>query len=212
MRQAFSDKRGITLVELLVVISIVSVLALALAFSYEGWTGRYKVEDSVKQLYTDMVYAKNRAIESSRDYFINFPTATAQSTSYTVYEDTNPAPAGDGLLDASQDAVVAGYPKTLDYPLSGYHVGIVYHSGGTPPTITTSSAIAIDTLTITFDKNGGITCTNLFPGGTDRGVIKFTDPDNPDPNIKPDYDCILISETSINIGQWDETNKICSIK
>ena len=214
MRQAFRDSRGITLVELLVVISIVSILALALAFSYRGWTGRYKVEDQVKQLYADMLYAKNTAVERSRDYFMKFPVSGSGSSAvytYTIYEDTYTTPAGNGVLDdtgGSQDTVLAGYPKKLDYQLSGYRDTLDYSTN--PATVSVSPAIGVDTVTITFDKGGFMSCGQLFPAGTNRGVIKFTDTDNPD--VASDYDCILISQTSLDMGKWNDTSKICSIK
>ena len=41
------NNKGVTLVELLIVFSIIAILVLALGFSYQGWMARYKV-DSVK--------------------------------------------------------------------------------------------------------------------------------------------------------------------
>ena len=206
MRQAFTDKRGITLVELLVVISIVSILALALAFSYRGWTGRYKVEDQVKQLYTDMLNAKNTAVQRSRDYFIEFPVVGSGGSAvykYTIYEDTYTTPAGNGQLETNLDKVLTGYPKTLDYSLISYRDTLDYSTN--PATVTVSSPIPIRLVKITFDK-GGFMSSSLFPAGTNTGVIRFISSND------SDYDCILISQTSLDMGKWDGTSQICSIK
>ena len=41
---------GVTLTELLIVVSIIAILAVALGFSYQGWMGNYKIESETKQL------------------------------------------------------------------------------------------------------------------------------------------------------------------
>ena len=68
--------RGVTLVELIVVIAVIGILAIALGFSYVGWQGAYKVEKTTKDLYTDLMDARSRAMTQSREYFVDFPTAT----------------------------------------------------------------------------------------------------------------------------------------
>jgi len=41
---------GITLIELIVVISIIGILAVALGFTFQGWIGKYKVERQIKEM------------------------------------------------------------------------------------------------------------------------------------------------------------------
>ena len=56
------SERGVTLVELIVVISVIGILAIALGFSYVGWQGAYRVEKTTKELYTDLMDARSRAM------------------------------------------------------------------------------------------------------------------------------------------------------
>jgi prepilin-type N-terminal cleavage/methylation domain-containing protein len=74
---------GITLIELLVVIAIIGILVIALGFSFEGWVARYRVEAQMKELYSDLMNAKMRALTTKRQQCVNL--AAAQ---YTVVEDS----------------------------------------------------------------------------------------------------------------------------
>jgi len=106
--------RGVTLVELLVVISIVGILAVALGFSYVGWQGRYKVEKTTKDIYTDLMNARSMAMTRNRDYFADFPT----TKSYRVMADTN----DNGVAD---DAALATFPKTIEYAVNSWTGGTI---------------------------------------------------------------------------------------
>jgi prepilin-type N-terminal cleavage/methylation domain-containing protein len=74
--------KGVTLIELIVVISIIGILAVALGFSYVGWQGRYKVEKTTKDLYSDLMTARSMAMTRSRNYY-----TTLTTTSYSVIAD-----------------------------------------------------------------------------------------------------------------------------
>jgi Tfp pilus assembly protein FimT len=111
-------EQGITLVELIVAISIVLILAIALGFQFQGWMSGYRVESQTKQIYSDLMYARARAMERNRDHFV-----TGTSNSYSIYEDTNPAPDGDGTLQTGSDTLLPRYPKTVTYALNGIIVG-----------------------------------------------------------------------------------------
>lgn len=174
--------RGITLTELLVVISVVCILAVALGFSYYGWLGTYKVESQVKTVYSDLLQARAEAMQNNRYQF--FRWLSSSRSQYYRYDDTTPAPNGDGVLQSSgtpMDTLVSGYPKTVQYPMTW--------------------------------GNGHLILSK-------RGMISTTvNPDNPpwtliftgySADANPDYNCILMSVTTINMGKMDAGN--CVIK
>ncbi len=103
---------GITLVELIIVISVIGILAVALGFEYRNWIGRYRVESQVKEMYTDLLNARARAMQRNRVHFV-----TGTNSTYTVYEDTNPAPDGDAVLTTGADFQLPGFPKTVHFDL-----------------------------------------------------------------------------------------------
>ena len=92
------NKNGVTLIELVIVVSVIGILAVALGFSFQGWVGKYGAESQIKELYTDLMNGKVSAMQKNRTYFVNLTT-----TRYTIYEDTNPIPDGDGLLQTASD-------------------------------------------------------------------------------------------------------------
>lgn len=174
------NKRGVTLVELIVVISIIGILVIALGFSYVGWQGAYKVEKVTKELYTDLMNARGMAMTRNRNYFVDFPTTTSYRASADTAAVNNFALEGDGFWDADGNGildpvhtVLPTFPKTVEYVINENLTGN----------------------TITFDKRGLV---------SPNGSIWFTS------TADPDYDCIVIFTTRINIGKWDGAN--CNAK
>jgi prepilin-type N-terminal cleavage/methylation domain-containing protein len=162
---------GITLIELIVVISVIGVLAVALGFQFQGWMGSYKVESQIKEMYVDLMNARAMAMQKNRMHFV-----VLGAKQYTLYEDTNPAPDGNETLETSSDSQVL--QKTTDYDIvPALEAGVTQFS---------------------FDKDG------LISDVSNGATIRFSS------TVAPDYDCIELSPTRINMGKWNGTS--CDIK
>ncbi|MDI6744488.1 MAG: prepilin-type N-terminal cleavage/methylation domain-containing protein [Thermodesulfovibrionales bacterium] len=156
------QEEGVTLTELIIVIAIIAILAVALGFSFEDWMGKYRVEAQIKEMHIDLMNTRANAMSRSRVHFV-----TLAATSYTIFADTNPIPDGNGTLEIALDTQLPGFPKTVQYALAWALGG-----GGN---------------NIEFGTRG--TITNF---GTIRVINAFN----------ADYDCIVISQTRINMGLW----------
>lgn len=130
------SEKGVTLIELLVVCAIIGILAIALAFNYQGWVGNYKIESQTKQLYADLMEARTRALTRNFTYL-----ASATSGGYLVVEDSD----SSGTI-TGPDSCFWGTPpcqaKTLDsgYKLKSFNGG--FPTSAAPLTINTRGLIS----------------------------------------------------------------------
>jgi prepilin-type N-terminal cleavage/methylation domain-containing protein len=159
------NNKGVTLIELIVVVSVIVILIMALVFSFEGWIGKYRVESQVKEMYSDFMYARTRAMERGRTHFI-----TGTATAYTMYEDTNTAPDGNGTLESATDAMLPTFPKSVTYQINWTGTGaqIDFNKNGTigqPGSIfltTTNDAdydcLNISAIKVHMGKRNGANC------------------------------------------------------
>jgi prepilin-type N-terminal cleavage/methylation domain-containing protein len=159
---------GYSLTELVTVIAILGTLLATAGISGKTWLSRYRVEAQTKELFTDLMNARVSALQRNRMHFVNF--AGAQ---YTIYEDTDPRPDGDGALRPNDDTLVL--QKSTQFP-------IISVLGGSPPAAGFS-----------FDKNGLVSLATP----TTVGTLHF------DVETGTEYDCITLCATRILMGKWN---------
>ena len=117
------DNRGVTLIELIVAVSVVIIIIVALGFSFEGWMGRYKVENQVKEMYADFMSARSSAMNRNRSFFADFPT----TTSYRIREDTDENNSS-GVV--AGDTILPTYPKTVENAITWTGGTIIFDAKG----------------------------------------------------------------------------------
>lgn len=126
-----TNNRGVTLIELVIVISIIGVLAVGLGFSYADWMGKYKVEKATKELYVDLMNVRSMAMMRNCDHFadFNFPAPPAGCGTYRTAQDTNEDGEGDadanGIIDAGGNTFLPSFSKTVEYPIVNNFTGII---------------------------------------------------------------------------------------
>jgi type IV fimbrial biogenesis protein FimT len=84
------NKKGFTLAEVTVTLSILGILTAISIPSYISWLPRHRLQTSVRQIYDDMNLAKMQAVRRNTDVCITFNPG---SKNYVVFVDTN----GDGV-------------------------------------------------------------------------------------------------------------------
>jgi Tfp pilus assembly protein FimT len=167
---------------MLVVISIISIIAISTAFSFQGWMGKYKIESQTKDLYVELTDARLSAMENKRTHFVILQDAT----SYTFYEDDSnggaKVPDGDSVLQtgsgATADTELPTFPKNTEYDIDW-----------------NNNSIAAP-INFSFNTRG------ISSVQADISVYLDRDSDGVQDAI-PDYDCIAIRTTRINLGKLE---------
>jgi prepilin-type N-terminal cleavage/methylation domain-containing protein len=175
---------GITLVELLVVISIIGILVIALGFSFQGWRGNYNIESATKDLYADIMDARAKAMTRSRMYFVQL-----NADNYSVYEDTdddtnfNPV-AGDNPVPEYRDPATGNVkPKKIEYNL-GWTGDIGFDTRG----------LAWEYIAADTRNEASVEIPLTLPAG-----------------LSPDYDCIVVGQMRVQMGKMSEEGS-CDVK
>ncbi len=162
---------GFSLIEMLIVMGLLAILMTIATIQMKSWMDRYDAEIQIKEIYADLMNARTRAMQKNRIVFV-----ILGSGQYSIYEDTDPVPDGDGLLDTTKDTPVL--QKTTQFAIT--------HNLGSGAFQLSFGAAGLATL------------------ATNPGWLRITTSES------PEYNCILISSTRINMGRFDGTN--CTAK
>lgn len=171
---------GVTLIELLIVVSIIGILIVALGFSYEGWLGNYRIESQTKELYFDLTDARTRAMTRHRIHWVILKT-----NQYTIIEDTNDNATLDSVPDV--DNYIDEFKAKNGYKNYEYDYDLTVIGIGSMPQ------------TITFNTRGII---SWVPAVTEM-TFRFIN------TRDPDFDCIVIEQSRIWMGEYNTDINVC---
>jgi type IV fimbrial biogenesis protein FimT len=95
-------QKGFTMIEVLMVLTIAGILLTVSTLEFNKWTMKYGIEREIKQIYTDLMEARIRAMGSNRYRFVTFGTNSGAAANYAVYDDSDgngpPLNASDTLV------------------------------------------------------------------------------------------------------------------
>lgn len=152
---------GFTLVEILIVIAIVTILLTMGITSFQGLSEKYRVESETKQLYADLMNARGRAMQRKRVFFVQI-----SGNGYATYEDTSPAPDGDGVLTGADKLTAsANGLNAIVTDLPGAPPGFTFNRDGI-------ASVAAGTIRFTSTEQPDYDCVTIRPTRIKTG--KFT--------------------------------------
>lgn len=70
-------RKGISLIELMIVICIISILLAIATINFNNWTRRHNIEKECKELYTDLMFVRQQALVTGMNHRARFETANS---------------------------------------------------------------------------------------------------------------------------------------
>jgi prepilin-type N-terminal cleavage/methylation domain-containing protein len=136
--------RGVTMLELLIVVAVSSILMGIAGFSVQGLRDRYDIESQVRRMQSNMTIARIKAFQSKKTYFV-----TVTNSGYQITEDTNE---NGGTKPDSGDRAFWSVPQQFKFQSQWNGTFIMKASG----IISTSKLplLANAALAIRFDTDG----------------------------------------------------------
>ncbi|MGR3319085.1 MAG: GspH/FimT family pseudopilin [Candidatus Anammoxibacter sp.] len=155
------NQKGLSLIELLVVVAIIAVIIGITIPSYLRLKPTIRINGAARQIVSDLMWAKMKAVSENNDYVIVFgtPTSSLVSNAYNIYDDDN-----DNMSNLTngdpEGRMENELVKTVIIPNDFKGVSFDY----VPDTMKTTSTDLIDK-TVSFQHLGGISWFKFEPTG-----------------------------------------------
>ncbi|MBF0566148.1 MAG: type II secretion system protein [Nitrospirae bacterium] len=215
-----NDAKGMTLIELVVVIAILGVLVTLLVTELTGQRSKNNLETSIKQLYSDLSEMRVDAMSQKKAFgvFLNNAGASANFlfTTYGLYSD-----AGNPVSVIATSTLIRTTTLLPLAPLkaAGYNSGIwngitdiTFDNKGFLSTPTNSAPIEIYASCPNCDSSSVSNCNDQYlsticGSNAATNCCRAADMSTGCSDTSyPEFSCLVVTTTSIKTGKWCDLN------
>ena len=129
----FKSNKGVTLIELVVVIAIIGILALSVIPQFQDALNSIRLRSAKEKLIDDLYYAHNYAITEHRTVWFNIDQGN-NSYSYGIFDGGNPVPITDFSTGGPSTVDLADQYVNVLITSETFSGGFEYNWWGTPST------------------------------------------------------------------------------
>ncbi|MEI7817423.1 MAG: prepilin-type N-terminal cleavage/methylation domain-containing protein [Desulfuromonadales bacterium] len=171
---------GFTLIELMITIAIMAVVVGTATLSFTTWQKKSRFESQVREMYADLMDARNMAFTQKKVHGIVFQPNSYVMKSYS----------SEVEYKYSADAKTNGtniMTKSLKYGITKTN---------------TTTAFTDDNSAILFDTTG---FNSTSPSTSTFGFTIVVNPID----VSSGINCLVISVARVNMGKWNVSNSKC---
>jgi len=136
----FTQVKGFTLLELLIVISFVAIIMAIGIPNFSKWKEKYEINGQAKKVYFDMMLARSTSVKNNNNVSVTFDVS---KNLYKVHNDTN----SDSIEDHGESIKSVNLENNVEF---GYVPGLRDIDGN----MVTSPVFLESGNTVTFNRRG----------------------------------------------------------
>lgn len=145
------DTRGMTLLEMMVVVALITILVSVAVPSFQRWTASQRLTSSAVSIHSTLQLAKSEAIQRRAQVVLVFTPGTGDTGLWQAFDDADL----DRTLDASEEVIAEGsLERGVSLTSAAFHLG-----GVSPPGETRTH---FDSRGLATGRNGSVTLSDAY--------------------------------------------------
>ncbi len=128
-----TDRRGFSLVEILVAVSVFSILAAVAVPQFVAFRPKSRLNGAARQIYSELMWARSKAVDENSAFVVTFPTNQTMQIAGSTTKTAN-------IQSEYSDVTLTSSASTITFTSRG--------TASVAPTITLTNGAGTKTVTV----------------------------------------------------------------